>query len=123
MKEITAIIRPRKVGATREALEALGFPSQTAMAVLGRGRQRGLAGEVEVDLPLEALERGRLAAARYVPKRMMTIVLEDSEVESAVQAIVRVNQSGQIGDGKIFVSPIEDALRVRTMESGEFALN
>jgi nitrogen regulatory protein PII 2 len=122
MKEVIAIIRPRKMGATRVALEELGFPSQTALGVLGRGKQRGLAGEVDVEIPPEVLERGRTGGMKYVPKRLLTLVVHDGDVETVVRAIVKVNQSGQIGDGKIFVSPIDDALRVRTRETGGNAL-
>jgi nitrogen regulatory protein PII 2 len=122
MKEVIAIIRPKRVGATRQALENLGFPSQTAEAVLGRGRQRGLVGEVDVEIPPDVLARGRAGGMKYVPKRMLTLVVGDEEVETVIQAIVQVNQSGRIGDGKIFVSPIDDALRVRTDETGESAI-
>lgn len=122
MKEIIAIIRPKKVGATRLALEELGFPSQTAVAVLGRGRQRGLATEVDVELSPEALAQGRSGGMKYVPKRLLTLVVHDDEVDSIVKTIARVNRTGEIGDGKIFVSPIDDALRVRTSATGENAI-
>lgn len=122
MKEIIAIIRPKKVGATRKALEVLGFPSQTASAVMGRGRQRGIASEVETDLSPDALARGKGSAMKYVPKRMLNIVVPDSEVDAVLAVIVRVNQTSQIGDGKIFVCPMESALRVRTGETGEQAI-
>jgi nitrogen regulatory protein PII 2 len=119
MKEIIAIIRPKKVGATRLALEELGFPSQTAIAVLGRGRQRGLVGEVDVELPAEIVAHGGM---KFIPKRMLTLVVHNDEVDSIVRAVARVNHTGEIGDGKIFVSPIDDALRVRTHETGESAV-
>jgi nitrogen regulatory protein PII 2 len=122
MKEITAIIRPKKVGATRTALENLGFPSQTALAVLGRGRQRGIAGEVGIDLPIEPQTPGRSGGMKYVPKRMLTLVVPDDKVERVVSVIIGVNQTAQIGDGKIFISPVEDAVRVRTDEKGEQAI-
>jgi nitrogen regulatory protein PII 2 len=122
MKEIIAILRPKKVGATRLALEELGFPSQTAVAVLGRGRQRGLTTEVDVDLSREALEKGKAGGMKYVPKRLLTLVVHDDEVDSIVKTIARVNRTGEIGDGKIFVSPIDDALRVRTSATGENAI-
>lgn len=122
MKEIYAIVRPKKVGPTRLALEALGFPSQTAAAVLGRGRQRGLVGEVQVDLSLEALETGKSGAAPFVSKRLLSIVVEDQDVDDVVNTLIKVNQTGQIGDGKIFVLPLDDALRVRTLETGAHAL-
>lgn len=122
MKEIMAIIRPKKVGATRAALEELGFPSQTALAVLGRGRQRGIASEVSLDLSEEILARSRVAGMKYVPKRLLDIVVPDQDVDRVLAAIIKVNQTAQIGDGKIFVCPIEDALRVRTGETGDKAV-
>lgn len=122
MKEITAIIRPKKVGATKTALEQLGFPSLTAVAVLGRGRQRGIASEVNLDLSPELLSQGKSGGMKYVPKRMLTLVVSDDDVESVVMTIVNINQSAQIGDGKIFVSSVDDALRVRTGERGEKAI-
>lgn len=122
MKEIIAIIRPKKVGATRTALEALGYPSQTASAVLGRGRQRGIAGEVETDLGPDVLSQARNKGMQFVPKRLLNIVVPDDEVDAVVKVIVQVNQTAQIGDGKIFICPVDDALRVRTKESGEKAI-
>jgi nitrogen regulatory protein PII 2 len=123
MKEIIAIIRPKKVGATKFALEQLGFPSLTAEAVLGRGRQRGIASEVNLDLSPELLSQGKSGGMKYVPKRLLTLVVPDDDADIVVQAIVNINRTGQIGDGKIFVAPLEDALRVRTGERGESAIN
>jgi nitrogen regulatory protein PII 2 len=122
MKEIIAIIRPKKVSATKEALEKLGFPSITAQPVLGRGHQRGIAGEVTCDLPTELLSQAKVGGMKYVPKRYVSIVVCDTDVDSVVQTLILVNQTAQIGDGKIFVCPVDDALRVRTEESGDKAL-
>jgi nitrogen regulatory protein PII 2 len=122
MKEIIAIIRPKKVEATKDALEKLGFPSITAEQVLGRGRQRGIAGEVSIDLSPELLAKGKSAGMKYIPKRLITIVVPDSEVDSVVSTIIKINQTAQIGDGKIFISSIDDAIRVRTNEEGESAI-
>ncbi len=122
MKEIIAIIRPKKVGATKQALERLGYPSLTAEAVIGRGHQRGIASEVGYDLPPALLSQGKSGGTKYVPKRMLTLVVPDGDVELVTSAIVNVNQTAQIGDGKIFVSPIDEALRVRTGERGETAI-
>jgi nitrogen regulatory protein PII 2 len=122
MKEITAIIRPKKVGATKCALERLGFPSLTAEAVLGRGRQRGIASEVNIDLPPELLSQGKSGGMKYVPKRMLTLVVPDDDVDAVITTIINVNQTAQVGDGKIFVSLIDDALRVRTGEQGDKAI-
>lgn len=118
MKEIIAIIRPKKVGPTKEVLERLGFPSITAQSVLGRGHQRGIAGEVACELPTELLTQGKAGGMKFVPKRYLSIVVQEMDVKSVVQAIIKVNQTAQIGDGKIFICPVDDALRVRTGEVG-----
>jgi nitrogen regulatory protein PII 2 len=122
MKEIIAIIRPKKVEHTKDELEKLGIVSLTAEPVLGRGRQRGIAAEVGYDISSELLSKGKSGGMKYIPKRMLTIVVLDSEVDSVVNAIMDINRTAQIGDGKIFICPVEDAVRVRTDESGEKAL-
>lgn len=122
MKEIIAIIRPKMVGKTKDALEALGFPSVTAIPVLGRGKQRGLVGEVNVDFRPGILDQVKNGGMKYVPKRQISIVVKDVHADLVVDTITKVNQTGQIGDGKIFVCPIEEALRVRTNETGEDAV-
>ncbi|MDR3746303.1 MAG: P-II family nitrogen regulator [Acidobacteriaceae bacterium] len=121
MKEIIAIIRPKKVGPTRNALEQLGFNSMTATAVLGRGAQRGIASEVRAELSPELLA-GNAGGMKYVPKRLVSIMVHDFDVDKVVKAIIEVNQTSQIGDGKIFVCTLEDAIRVRTQERGESAV-
>ena len=122
MKEIIAIVRPKKVGPTRSALVELGFPGMTATAVLGRGNQRGIAAEIGVEVKTESKTELRKVGMKYIPKRMLTVVVPDGDVKAVVNAIIKVNQTGQIGDGKVFICPIEDALRVRTGESGETAV-
>ncbi len=122
MKEIIAIIRPKKVGATRDALEKRGFPSMTAEYVIGRGRQRGIANEINVDFKPELLGPVKSGGMKYIPKRMITLVVNDNEVELVVKEIIKVNQTAQIGDGKIFVCPVDNAMRVRTGEIGDLAL-
>jgi len=122
MKEIIAIIRPKKVGPTRSALERLGFPSMTATGVRGRGMQCGIAGEVLVDGSPEELLKRNAGGMKYIPKRLLTIVVPDNYVDRVVQKIIEVNQTSQIGDGKIFVCPVDDAIRVRTKEQGESAV-
>lgn len=122
MKEIVAIIRPRKVRATKDALEQLGFPSLTALAVIGRGRQRGIAAEVNYEFSPELLGQGKSGGMKYVPKRLLTLVVDDDDADRVVQTIIRVNQTAQIGDGKVFVCPVDDALRVRTDEVGPQAI-
>jgi nitrogen regulatory protein PII 2 len=121
MKEIIAIIRPKKVGPTRNALEQLGFPSMTATAVLGRGAQRGIAAEVKADLSPELLATN-LGGMKYIPKRLVSIIVQNADTDTVIKTIIEVNQTSQIGDGKVFVCPIEDALRVRTKEQGENAV-
>lgn len=122
MKEIIAIIRPKKVSPTRNALEQLGFPSMTVTAVLGRGLQRGIVGEVNVDCPAELLSKANSGGMKYIPKRLLAIAAQDADVDKIVETIISVNQTARIGDGKIFVCPLEDALRVRTDEHGESAI-
>lgn len=122
MKEIIAIIRPKKVGPTKDALEKMGFPGLTATAVIGRGKQRGIAGEIACDLPAELQGQSRSGGMKYVPKRLLSLVVSDDEVESVVQTIVKINQTAQIGDGRIFICPIDNALRIRTDETGDSAI-
>jgi nitrogen regulatory protein PII 2 len=129
MKEITAIIRRDKLPDTKRALDELGYPSMTIQSVDGRGKQKGaLCAEMDADMPESyytavklkptpstyALEHTLTKVALYVPKRLLTIVVPDDVVNTIVKAIMKVNQTGKAGDGKIFVSPIDGALRVRT---------
>jgi len=122
MKEIIAIIRPKKVSATKNALEKLGFPSVTAIAVLGRGRQRGIASEINMEFPAEIFDASKTICMKYIPKRQLSIVVPDQVVPSVIAAIIAVNQTSQIGDGKIFVCPVERVVRVRTDEENEAAI-
>lgn len=122
MKEIIAFIRPNKMEATKEALDGLGLPSLTAEAVLGRGRQRGISGEVTTPIDTSMRVKEKSMGMKFVPKRMITLVVEDNQVDPIVRTLMKVNQTAQIGDGKIFVCPIEGAVRVRTNETGKDAL-
>ena len=116
MQEVTAIIRLNMLQRTKEALAEKGFYAMHAMKVLGRGKQKGLSYE----LTGEAQEaHGKM---RYVPKRMLSMVVSSSQVDEVVRTIIEVNQTGHIGDGKIFISPVENAIRVRTGEEGEAAI-
>lgn len=131
MKEITAIIRRDKLPETKKALDELGYPAMTIQSVDGRGKQRGaMCAEMDSEMPESfcttvklkstpstyALEHTLPKAALYVPKRMLTLIVPDDVVSRLVKSIIKVNQSGKRGDGKIFVSPIEGAVRVRTGE-------
>lgn len=125
MKEIIAIIRLKKVGATKEALAQMGVPSVTAIPVLGRGKQRGMAGELNIEIRSELIDQGLAAGLnymKYVPKRLLYVVARDEEVDELVATIIKINQSEQIGDGRIFVSALDEAIRIRTDETGEKAI-
>jgi nitrogen regulatory protein PII 2 len=132
MKEITAIIRRDKLPETKKVLEDLGYPSLTIQSVEGRGRQRGaMCAEMDSEMPdsyctavkltptpsAYALEHTLPKVALFVPKRLLTIVVPDDVVTTIVKSLIKVNQTGKAGDGKIFVSSIDSALRVRTGET------
>ncbi len=121
MKEITAIIRMNKVQKTKEALLECGFPSFTVRRVMGRGKQKGLC--FEFNPPLPDPEKEAETCIHFIPKRMFTVVVDDASVDEIVRKIIEVNQTGHLGDGKIFVSNISEALRIRTGESGESTVN
>jgi nitrogen regulatory protein PII 2 len=121
MKEITAIIRMNKVQKTKDALLGCGFPSFTVRRVKDRGKQKGLC--FEFDPPLPDQEKEVETCIRFIPKRMFTIVVDNASVNEVVRKIIEVNQTGHVGDGKIFVSNISEALRIRTGESGEATVN
>ena len=118
MKEIVAIIRPGKDRETKEALAKIGCLAITSVRVRGRGKQRGLkysALDSDVNIP-------QFVVMKYLPKKWLYLVVNDQQVRPAVQTIIRANQTGQYGDGKIFVLPAEEATRIRTAEKGEGAL-
>jgi nitrogen regulatory protein PII 2 len=124
MKEILAVIRMNKMNVTKRALSDAGISSVTARKVLGRG-----VGKVDY-LLLQGAQAGyeeaisQLAPGpKMIPKRMLTIVVPDAMVKAAVDTIIQVNQTGSPGDGKIFVLPVTDAVRVRTGECGDAALD
>jgi nitrogen regulatory protein PII len=112
MKKIDAIIKPFKLEEVKEALAAVGIQGLTVSEVKGFGRQKG---HTEI-------YRGSEYTVDFLPKIKIEIVLADALVQSAVEAIVRSAKTGKIGDGKVFVSNIESAVRIRTEESGEEAL-
>lgn len=112
MKYIVAIIKPFKLEEVREALGALGIQGITVTEVKGHGRQRGHT----------EFYRGAEYAVSFVPKLKLELAVEDTLTERTVEAIQTAANTGQIGDGKIFVIPLEFAVRVRTGETGPAAL-
>ena len=112
MKKIEAIIKPFKLDEVKEALSAVGVEGMTVSEVKGFGRQKG---HTEI-------YRGNEYTVDFLPKIKLEIVIADSVVQSAVDAIVKAAKTGKIGDGKVFVSTIEDVLRIRTEERGERAV-
>ena len=112
MKLVTAIIKPYKLDEAREALSALGVQGVTVTEVKGFGRQKGHT----------ELYRGAEYVVDFLPKVKIELVLADDAVERAVEAIRKAAQTGRIGDGKIFVSHIEGAIRIRTGETGTDAI-
>jgi nitrogen regulatory protein PII len=112
MKKIEAIIKPFKLEDVKEALSGLGIEGMTVSEVKGFGRQKG---HTEI-------YRGSEYTVDFLPKIKIEVVLPDSLVSDAVQAITKAAKTGKIGDGKIFVSPVENAVRIRTDETGEQAV-
>lgn len=111
------------MNATKKILDELNISSVTAMPVQGRGNQRGLNPVLAgIEISKDAIVRGNITGMKFVPKRMLVIVAKDEEVNVIVDALVKVNKTGFIGDGKIFVCPTDNAMRIRTKESGDAAL-
>jgi len=124
MKEIMAVVRINMMNKTKKALADAGISSITARDALGRGK-----GLVDLTL-LEGAEKGYEEAIaqlgqsqRMIPKRVFFVVVPDKLVKKTVQAIINVNHTGKSGDGKIFVMPVADAVRVRTGEAGNQVLD
>jgi nitrogen regulatory protein PII 2 len=124
MKEVMAIIRMNKINQTKKALIAAGISSMHARDCMGRGK-----GLVDIQL-LKGAELGYEEAIsqlgnsqRLIPKRMISVVVPDALTDKTVSVIIAANQTGKSGDGKIFVMPVLDAVRVRTGESGNDALD
>ena len=121
LKEIIAIIRPNKMTRTKEVLDSLGFPSKTANRVMGRGKQKAILNEVtfQIKEPKLLKEEGSM---KYIPKRLISLVVPDEDASLVAEAIMKVNHTGQFGDGKIFVLDAKDAMRIRTGEKGILAI-
>ncbi|MCB1437787.1 MAG: P-II family nitrogen regulator [Rhodobiaceae bacterium] len=112
MKKIEAIIKPFKLDEVKEALQEVGLQGITVTEAKGFGRQKGHT----------ELYRGAEYVVDFLPKVKVEIVLEDEAVERAVEAIMTSAKTGRIGDGKIFISSVEEAIRIRTGESGNEAI-
>ena len=112
MKKIEAVIKPFKLDEVKEALHDIGVSGMTVLEAKGFGRQKGHT----------ELYRGAEYVVDFLPKVKLEVVVEDNLVERAVEAIAQAAQTGRIGDGKIFVSTIEEAVRIRTGERGSDAI-
>lgn len=112
MKKVEAIIKPFKLDDVREALSDIGVAGMTATEVKGFGRQKGHT----------ELYRGAEYVVDFLPKVKIELVVDDSQVEQCIEAIVSVARTGKIGDGKIFVTDVERVIRIRTGEEGPGAI-
>ena len=112
MKKIEAIIKPFKLEEVKDALADLGIEGMTVSEVKGFGRQKG---HTEI-------YRGSEYTVDFLPKVKVEIVVSDDNVAKATQAIVKSAKTGKIGDGKVFISPVEEAIRIRTDETGDAAV-
>jgi len=112
VKQVTAIIKPFKLDEVREALAEVGVNGLTVTEVKGFGRQKGHT----------ELYRGAEYVVDFLPKIRVEMVVADDLVDDVIEAVLKAARTGKIGDGKIFVSPVEQAIRIRTSESGDAAL-
>lgn len=112
MKRVTAIVRPEILEPLKESLVGIGVSGMTISEVLGFGHQHGW----------KEYYRGTEVLLNMVPKIQVAIVVADDAVEDVIAAVVSVAKTGEVGDGKIFVQPVEEAVRIRTGERGEAAL-
>lgn len=112
MKKIEAIIKPFKLDEVKEALQDAGIQGLSVVEVKGFGRQKGHT----------ELYRGAEYVVDFLPKVKVEVILDDDQVDSAIAAIVEAAKTDKIGDGKIFVSPVEQAIRIRTGETGVDAI-
>ncbi len=112
MKKIEAIIKPFKLDEVREALQEMGASGLTVTEVKGFGRQKGHT----------ELYRGAEYTVDFLPKVKVEVVVADAMVDKAIDAIIKAARTGKIGDGKVFVSKVDEAVRIRTEEKGELAI-
>lgn len=113
VKKVEAIIKPFKLEEVKEALAGVGVQGLTVTEVKGFGRQKGH----------KELYRGAEYVVEFLPKVKLEVVITDEKLKEVVEAIVKAASTGRIGDGKLFVSTIEDAVRIRTGESGDIAIS
>ena len=112
MKKIEAIIKPFKLDEVKEALQKIGVQGMTVSEAKGFGRQKGHT----------ELYRGAEYIVDFLPKVMLQVVIDDGQVQSVVEAITKAAKTGKIGDGKIFISSLEEVVRIRTGERGKSAI-
>ena len=112
MKKVTAMIKPFKLDDVREALSDIGIQGMTVTEVKGFGRQKG---HTEV-------YRGAEYAVDFLPKIQIDIVLSDDQIERVIEVIIETARTGKVGDGKIFISPVDQVIRIRTGETGHVAV-
>jgi len=112
MKKVEAIIKPFKLEEVKDALAEIGVEGMTITEVKGFGRQKG---HTEI-------YRGSEYTVDFLPKIKLELVLPDGQIDAAIAAIVKAAKTGKIGDGKVFISKIEDAIRIRTEEKGDTAV-
>ena len=112
MKKIEAIIQPSKLEDAKEALKAIGVDGMSVLEVRGHGRQKGH----------KEVYRGQEYQVDLLPKVKLELVVADSRVDEIVATLIQAARSGKIGDGKIFISPVEEAIRIRNDDRGEAAL-
>ncbi len=145
MKEIIAIIRTDALESTKKSLESIGVKGITFSDVIGRGRQRGTIQALDREASMRRRVGGYMLQQRgvitdeeypryilpvekeidlgFLPKKMLVMITEDDDVPSIVQTLIMANQKGRHGDGRIFVCPLEDSIRIRTGEHGDQALS
>lgn len=124
MKEVMAIVRMNKINQTKRALSAAGITSLHAKDCLGRGKgvvEMLQLGGAEKEYEEKMTELGN--AGRLIPKRMLSVVVPDKLVKKVVETIIETNKTGKSGDGKIFVMPVMESIRVRTGETGDETLD
>ena len=124
MKEIIAIIRPSRAKLTKQRLAEKGFMAYTEERVMGRGKQKGLRySSLRNTAASLSDEKHEEAEVSFLPKRMLMLFVDNEDVDQAIDVLMEANKTGEIGDGKIFICQMEDAVRIRTGEKGNTALS